>query len=489
MSSRILVRPHGFQVLRGKSARVVDELNLKLGDSLAIFVGFLLEHPRAGQGVPIDDIRKLQVFRRVRTQASLRRIVNRYIGRVHQLTLGGAGPPLHIHNGTGVLRGSLRVSVAKGSTVELSNELKAIVAANVNPGTEPWRSLPEHHPVHLHRFAAAIQEAAKEFDEGRINMAQTVLQRAIETPIDPRYRSVILMRLARACFRLGEESDAERHLAEATRLVAGMQEPDPVLLARIHYNHAWFAYQKGDFSYKLIDRAEAELTRAGPDDIRSGYVATLRGLFVVKDIEQHHAGLSDAVVESRGHEAIRYLMHAIYLLVRSEDFWGSQEACWNLAYGLFIIGNLDAVQIPVSKGLLGRDTQEILDWLKVSEDISDHHHTGSDSIRLHVLQGSIQMTRLQALAEANRHLRAAERLAKSKPITARERGRLFERRIRYYLEMAKAQPQEEAKHQQSAINAYEEAERQWRKSGLESLITNELEARYRRHGGRISRKG
>lgn len=351
--------------------------------------------------------------------------------------------------------------------------------------------LPVHDRNQLRKFAEVIHIAAQLFDEGMVKGAKEKLSDSLDSLSEPRYRAVVLFRMARSLLRYGDEDGAESLIEEAASLVEKMHRPDPVLMARAQYNRAWLDYTRGDFSYQSILRAQRSLAHASPDDIRHGYIATLHGQLVVKHIERNYRDLSLESLTSKAYEALAYLTHAIYVLIRSEDFWAAQEACWNLADGLFSIGNIASITIQHVTGPIGRDSKEILAWINLSDSIGTLHATGKDSVRNLVLKASLAMTRSLDLAEANGFFVEAEQLivTKERDTPPREVGRLYERRVDYYLQSADRDERKREEYERLAGEAYDRANAIWSSNPrLKSLVQNDLLARYGRAKDKIVRR-
>jgi hypothetical protein len=241
---------------------------------------------------------------------------------------------------------------------------------------------------------------------------------------------------------------------------------------------------------RTIETAKRALVDAGPDDIRHGYTLSLHGLLVLKDIERNHRGQDMEAIHTKVARAVRYLTHGIYLLARSEDFWGTQEACWNLAYALYRLGNLPLLRFPDATGFLGHDNQEILNWIELSSEIIRIHNTGNDSLRNFVLRASVHMTRTGKLDAAEQafhdaydflQLEQEPHLHRKKGpnrSTSRELGRLYEQQVYYFLMQETMPGQNAAECRRAAAKMYRQAREQWKSDDLKSLLENELVARY-----------
>jgi hypothetical protein len=484
MATRILVRRTGFTVFESDRVRP-KEVRLDPRDQLPLVVALLHSHPRALRGVPAEDLWQSHLFRHLESLGTFNKTMRRHVGRLDDLSLGRRKKVVRIEYGAGVSKGTYRLVRANDTEISLAPEVQDILEEGAAAKLAHWQVTQVHDLAQLADFARTIQYAAALFDQGDVLKAEEELQESLANIVEPRYRAVVLFRMVRARLRHGDEGGAKDLIAEATELIEGMPQSDPVLNARVQYNRAWLAYTQGDFSYQPILRAERALASAAPDDIRHGFVATQHGLIVVKDIERNYADLSDEAIIKKGREALAYLTHAVYLLVRSEDFWGAQEACWNLAFGLFHIGNIKSVVVPHIVGHVNKNYDDIMRWLDVSDRIGDKHHTGDDSRRNNVLKASVLMTRKNDLEGAADHLpsiagEGAEELART--TSPRDLGRIYERWVEYYIRRAELHPEQREDWDRLACAAYDMAYKIWNVNDdrLHSLIKNELEAEYRR---------
>jgi hypothetical protein len=483
MAYRIVIHRHGFEVYTGKAKTPSGTIHLDPRSNLSVFVALLWRFHEEGKMFSIEEFRKIHVWRDHKDKRSAQRILSRYVGEVEELEWQ---PKLiRVARGTGVSKGTYYLSVMSQTKIEVSEELNSILFPRENEA-EDWRSYPPHQRRELMHFVGEICESAIDFDIGDVSNAAKTLAEALNKIDSPFYRAVVLMRLSRAKFRLGMESDANENLIEAERLVEQLTSTDEILRARVAYNRAWFAYTMGEFDYRNIAVATRALLAAGPDDIRHGYVLSLHGLLVVKDIERNYRNRETNAIHDKVSRAVCYLTHGIYLLARSEDFWGTQEACWNLAYALYRLGNLSSLRFPDPTGFLGHDAREILDWIELSSEIMRIHNTGNDSLRNFVLRASVYLTRMRNFREADTAFADADEFLKGdkskrqkpRPSTPRELGRLHEQRVLYFLMLATEPGQDAEECKSKAADEYKLAEAQWKPENLKSLLQNELEARY-----------
>lgn len=492
MATRIVVRRTGFSVLESGRVRP-KEVALDPRHQMPLLVALLRSHPRAFRGVPAEDIWQSHLFRECGSLDSFHKRVRKHLRELDDLSFGRRKKILRIEYGAGVSKGTYRLVLAPEVEIELAPEVQDMLEEGAADKLAHWQQIQVHDLKQLAEFAKTIQYAAALFDGGSVSKAEVELQNSLANLVEPRYRAVVLFRMVRARLRHGDEKGAKTLIGEATELIESMSQSDPVLNARVEYNRAWLAYTQGDFSYRPILRAERALASAAPDDIRHGFVATQHGLVVVKDIERNYRDLSHDAIVNKGREALAYLTHAIYLLVRSEDFWGAQEACWNLAFGLFHIGNIKSIAVPHIVGLPEQNFADINRWLTISAHIGREHYTGHDSRRNNVLKASVLMARKGDLDEAAKCLPSIEgddgkKLAKT--TSRRELGRIYERWVEYYILRAERHPEQSDDWNRLACAAYDEAYRIWNveENGLNSLITNELEAEYRRRPDRVIRR-
>jgi len=445
------------------------------------------EQQQSRNGVADRDLWRSKFFAHFKSIETVRKTVQRHKCKLRKLCLGGSLHLLQIEHGAGASSGNYRLVVAPDTSLVLGEDLKALLEENASTVRAPWQLLPIHDRSQLLAFATAITEAAYIADSGEPQQASQLLVNALSSLTAPEYCAVILMQLARTSLRVGNETDAEAHLLQAIELVMRSREIDLVLLAQARYNRAWIAYTKGDFGLQAIRDSRKALAAAVPDDLCHGHVASLHGLLVIKEIERNHRDFSKPGLTFKCHEAVAYLTHAVYLLVRAEDFWGAQEACWNLAYGLFQIGNLKT-PVPSPSGLLGRSTLEIKGFLDLSDRIGIDHGTGGFSLRNSVLLASVHMTRDQNLQEAEKVLAEAGKTSNLKRRTSpREMGRLHERRLHLCLERLSDKSGDRSELHKSAREAYKKAKEHWSSPGLESLLENELLARYELRGDQVRR--
>ena len=475
MATRIVVRRTGFSVLESNRARPKD-VPLDPRDQLPMVVALLHSHPRRLRGVPAEEIWQTHLFRHLESLETFNKTMRRHLGHLNDLSLGWRRQCLRMEYGAGASRGTYRLVLAPETEVMLAPEVQDIIEESADAKLAHWQLLQVHDLKQLADFAEKIQYAAALFDQGAVPEAEKRLQDSLANIVEPRYRAVVLFRMVRARLRHGDEGGARDLIAEATELIESMPQSDPVLTARVQYNRAWLSYTQGDFSYQPILRAERALASAAPDDIRHGFVATQHGAIIKK-----------------GREALAYLTHAIYLLVRSEDFWGAQEACWNLAFGLFHIGNIKSVAVPHVVGLANQNYEDIMRWLDVSDGIGDKHHTGDDSRRNNVLRASVLMARkndLDGAAETLPSIEGENAVELARTTSPRDLGRIYERWIDYYIRRGEMHSERREDWNRLACKAYDTAYRIWnvKENHLQSLITNELEAEYRRTPARVVRK-
>lgn len=494
----VIVHRTGFTVLQA-GATAPEEVSLDPRFQAPIMVAVLDTRPDSSRTASVAEIGRSPLFEHITTEDGVRKAIKSAAELLKSIKLGGRTDALQITWGAGSSRGKARLVVGEDVTIQLSRELAELL--DIQRGRARSDQFPPHNREQLRIFANVIQNAADQFNAGRAKTARNELRESLKRLAEPRYRAVVMLRMARASLRLGDEPSAARHIQSAVHLVEGMPQADPILIARAKYNSAWLEYTKGNFSYQSIREAADALAGAGPDDLRLAYVATLHGLVVVKDIEQHVRSFSQDELDTKGREALAYLTHAIYLFIRSEDFWGAQEACCNLAHALYRIGNISR-SVSDKTGLIGRDAEEILNWISASNEIAGKHSTGTDSVRNHVLRASILMTRRDDLDEAAKALEMARALVETKKpvgddrsvgedgvtISPRERGRLYERLLYYNLARATSDVEGREQYEKEALRVYKLAERAWSAKGLELLLENELHRRYEKQGSRIIRK-
>lgn len=382
---------------------------------------------------------------------------------------------------------TLRVAVSDGAT--LATALDAMSLVENDEATDehsPWLSLPQHDLRQLRLLTLAISDAAKRLDVGSIKASRNAVEAALAQVSAPLYVSVLRFRLARACLRQGHEEAAKKEVAAAMKIIDTLTPADPILTARARYNRAWIAYTEGYLGFKHIQRAQQALREAGPDDIRHGYIATQHGLIVLKSLERTNERLSNTKVHEKVREALTYLSHAVYLLTRSEDFWGAQESCWNLAYGFFTLSQIPSNIVHQAIGS-DEDALSVADaWIAASDDIAKKHATGRDSVRNFVLKAQVAMARRQLSSARTLLGQATEQI---KPdASPREKGRAKAVWVDYYLLLCETDDQASEKHRGNALRAYREAERILMAAGLEKLVKNELERKYTVKDGSITRR-
>jgi predicted negative regulator of RcsB-dependent stress response len=454
-----------------------------------LFIAVLdAEQSHSPGGVVDRQLWRHRMFQNVQSRDSLRKKIQRYRHDLLGRRIGGGAGLMQIEIGLGDESGAYRLVVAENAYLSISADLAKTAQAGAQYTNAPWQLLPEHDRSQLYTFAVAMSHAAFEVASGNTIKAHFLLQAALADMSAPMYRSVLLIQLARVALRSGKEREAEEMLRTAIKHIGNSRDADVVLLAQAQYNRAWIAYTRGDFSMLAIAEARKALKAAAPDDQHHGNVATLHGLFLIKDIERNIKHLRDGTLTAKCNEAVAYLSHAIYLLVRAEDFWGAQEACWNLAYGLFQIGNLN-IRVSGPTGSLGRSTEEIKRFVALSDLIQkDHDHDGF-SVRNRVLLASVHMLRDRDLDKAEVELAQAEKDIKrsDRQASPRELGRLYERRVHYYLERLALEPAKESMLQQQACDALAMAKEHWSSPGLEALLEKELLNRYELRGRRVQR--
>ena len=479
MSAEILIERDGFTVKRTGEEPV--PYPVKPQSKLPRFVALVLLASPEGSGCPAREVARSAEFRHV-VDDNFIRMAKKYISDLAKL-FENASDHLRVELvGAGRIR-RLRVVRSPDTTVKVSKELAAYLQQEEVRDTESSGDAPRaHNLLELKIFVRAIARAAREFDKGHGNVTKTTVTAATDAVHEPRYRAVLHFRLVRACLRLGDDEGARHHVRLAQQFANSMTPRDPILIARGDYNNVWIGYTEGDFGDDLIHRARASLAVAGPDDIRHGYVATQHGLVILKQLERGVPPRSIRAIAEKYSEALRYLAHAVYLLTRSEDFWGAQESCWNLAYGLYI-----ATQLPEDAFALKPNLDEALAWIDVSDDVAKGHDTGKDSVRNHVLRATIAMT-CGKLDAALTHLTTADDAVLT-TTTARERGRLKERWLHYHLLLAEKEPQRKSIHLRHAVTAHREAKEIWTESGLVARVKSELNLRYRKRGSTITKKG
>jgi hypothetical protein len=482
MSTVITILRHRIEV-KTRGMREARTIPLDGRSALPMLIGLLHTADRSGIGVPEEVLWQSKPFCHLKTLDNFRRTAARYAEAL-ETKLADRRELLSIVRELGSRRGRYRLVMGADVTLALAPGLEALLREDERTDAAQWLNLPVHDLHQLAIFVEAIQAAAREFDEGQLDDAEARLKRSLDDVTEPRYRAVILFRMVRAMLRRGAEAEAERLIDAATELIESMPHADPVLVSRVHYNRAWLAYTQGDFGYTLINRAMAALERAAPDDIRHSFVATQYGLIVVKDLERNVDVLAPSRAVEKAREALAYLTHAIYLFTRAEDFWGVQEACSNLAFGLFHIGSLAKPWIAGVVGSRQQNNEEIAKWIEISAAVGSLHFTGSDSVRNELLLVSVAMAREGDLDFAWQRLNGA---MEAKQVSPRELGRLYEHRIEYNLRLAVVNPGRRRELESEALKAYWKAWHLWNELNHHSLL-DKLEARYEVEQDRMRRK-
>lgn len=476
MNVHFLIHRKGFAVTNGQGGAPLDNAPPALAaqSRLPMFVASLwLHQDNATMGVTFDQLLSTPPYRGLRNHPeSLVRRIDRHLGDL-KVNLGTWSHHFEIEQDGERERARFRLR-ALGATIEVAKDVQAQVRKAPHEG---WIDLPPHNESELQFFAEAIANAAAFFDKNDAKATAKTLEAALDYIREPRYRAVLYFRLARVKLRAGSNREARAKIDAASKLVEEeIDPPDEILRSRVHYNRAWLAYMQGDSADSLIKVAQESLASAGPDDIRHGYVATQRGLVLIKDLERSRR-LSNQDRLNKASEALAYLTHAVYLLARSEDFWGLQESCANVASGRLAIGKHRSGVEPRVVGEARENLEEATRWLKVSDAIAKGHGTGNASIANLILKAGVALQRaasyapptgsgtaakpyLDALRDAGRLLRQASKKV-NVSTSPRELGLLHKCRIDYFLHRGAQYSKRRKSYDANAVAAFAAVKEAW----------------------------
>lgn len=502
MNVHFLIHRRGFTVTNGQHGAALDNAPPAIGaqSRLPMFVASLwLHQDNSTKGVTFDQLQSTLPYRGLsKHPESLVRRIDRHLGDL-KANLGTWSHYLGIEQDGERERARFWLR-ATAATIEIAKDVHAQISQKAPH--KDWIYLPRHEESELQDFAEAIANAAASFDKNDAEATAKTLVEAIRKTREPRYLAVLHFRLARVNLRAGNNNDAKVHIETASRLVEEeMDPPDEILRSRVHYNRAWLAYMQGDSADLLIKVAQESLAAAAPDDIRSGYVATQRGLVLIKGLERSRR-LSNEDRFNQASDALANLTHAVYLLARSEDFWGLQESCANVVAGRLSIGKHGA---GVGSRLVGEASANLLKaarWLKVSDAIAKGHGTGNASLANLILKAEVALQRAasydalptrsqiaedqyrNALGQAGHLLRQASKKVNDST-SPRELGLLHKCRINYFLHRGAQYPNRRKSYDAHAMAAFTAVEEAWGKHM--DLIRHELHADFKRGDKRVVR--
>lgn len=433
---------------------------------------------RAG-GVRLRDLRGMRGDAEPVEHASFTTRLRRHEELLRAAFPLGSQPWLRIERAGAPRSRRVQLLISPEAELVLSETFAKLWAAPT-PADASVGSRFKHRLAELMSFAEALQKAAMEFESGQVTASSQTLLNALKGAKDPRHTAALRMRLVRSLLGLGKEDEARIQIRDALAEIRKLQPVDHVLRARALYNAAWLAYTRGDFGEGKIRIARSALDDAAPDDIRHGFLLSLQGLQLLKSITGR--GIRDADRARDAETLVSSLAHAIYLLARSEEFWGLQQACWALARAFFVMGCSPHPAIfNVATGSLDYSVR-VSEWLTLSDNINWDHFRVRDVARNQVLWANLRMKSKQ-IGEADAHLARAERVAEN--LTPREQGRLLERRVAFHLLQVELG---DRRAEQAARAAYDRAVGIWDAAGLHKLIERELRGVYVVKGSSICRK-
>lgn len=266
-----------------------------------------------------------------------------------------------------------------------------VAAALARVGTTD--AVPSHSLVALKDFLTLMNAGMELFYKGHFGDAAkqfNVIRTTTFEGRSDRYQAHAGMLEYRCLRRDGREGVAGALLDKIAGHVAKLKPADPILKARVAYNRAWQDISEVNEARQLrsFQIACVHLSEAAPDDARWGYLLGIQGRLALRRyFKAPHRLRKD--VKGEAQEAMDCFAHSAYLLCRAEDQWGMQEACWNIADGLFLLSQDPMRSEWRDQVSLGRS--EIEGWIRLSDETIDKFNTGKDSIRNCALRARMQL--------------------------------------------------------------------------------------------------